>query len=231
MSAVARKPVKIYGVPFSVHTRKVMLAARLALLPFELVPVVPVRPDTLPADWRRISPTGLIPAIDDDGFTLADSTAICLYFAELAGKAQLLPEDARDRARALSLDAFAGGFFRQVVYPVFHQQVVGPKLRGVPTDAQVVDAALSRAAPEAFAYWETLADSEFLIGARLSLADLAVMSNLLTLRYLGHGPEAARFSKLHAYFHRQLATPLWRATLEAEKSFVDELGLDRSFAA
>lgn len=68
MSAVARKPVKIYGVPFSVHTRKVMLAARLALLPFELVPVVPVRPDTLPADWRRISPTGLIPAIDDDGF-------------------------------------------------------------------------------------------------------------------------------------------------------------------
>jgi glutathione S-transferase len=198
MSAVARKPLKIYGVPFSVHTRKVMLAARLESLPFELVPVVPVRPETLPADWRRISPTGLIPAIDDDGFTLSDSTAICLYFAQLAGAAQSLPEDARDRARAVSLDAFAGGFFRQVVHPVFHQQVVGPKLRGVATDAQVVEGALSRAAPEAFAYWEGLVDGELLIGARLSLADLAVMSNLLTLRYLGHGPDAALFPKLHA---------------------------------
>lgn len=131
----------------------------------------------------------------------------------------------------MSLDAFAGGFFRQVLHPVFHQEVVGPKLRGTPTDAAIVDAALTRAAPEAFAYWETLAGGEFLVGARLSLADLAVMSNLLTLRYLGHGPDSARFPKLHAYFQRQLATPLWRATLEAEKSFVDELGLDRPFAA
>lgn len=231
MNAVARKPITIYGVPFSVHTRKVVLAARLASLPFELVPVVPVRPDTLPAGWRRISPTGLIPAIDDDGFTLSDSTAICLYFEQLTGGAELLPEAARDRALALSLDAFAGGFFRQVVHPVFHQQVVGPKLRGVPTDVPTVAAALAGAAPDAFAYLETLAGGEFLIGARVSLADLAVMSNLLTLRYLGHGPEAARFPRLCAYFQRQLATPLWQAALKTEESFVDELGLDRSFAA
>lgn len=53
--------IKVYGVPFSVHTRKVIVALRLKGIPYEVVPVVPVNPATLPKDWRRISPTGLIP--------------------------------------------------------------------------------------------------------------------------------------------------------------------------
>jgi glutathione S-transferase len=35
--------LKIYGVPLSVHTRKVIVVARLKGLPYEVVPVVPVR--------------------------------------------------------------------------------------------------------------------------------------------------------------------------------------------
>ena len=41
--------LKILGVPVSVHTRKVIVAAQAKGLPFEVVPVVPVIPDNPPA--------------------------------------------------------------------------------------------------------------------------------------------------------------------------------------
>ena len=40
--------LKIYGVPISVHTRKVIVAALHKGLSFEVIPVVPVIPDKLP---------------------------------------------------------------------------------------------------------------------------------------------------------------------------------------
>jgi hypothetical protein len=43
--------LKIYGAPISVHTRKVILVARLKNLPFEVIPVVPVSPGSPPANW------------------------------------------------------------------------------------------------------------------------------------------------------------------------------------
>jgi glutathione S-transferase len=222
--------MKIYGVPFSVHTRKVLLAARLKQLPYEVVPVVPVIPDSPPPDWRRISPTGLIPAIDDGGYLLADSTVIALYFERKAPTPPLLPEDAHDYARALFFDAWAGSaLFRQVVHPIFHNQVLSPAIHQRPGDAKAIDAALHGAAPDAFRYLESQAPGEFLVGARLSLADLAVVSNLLVFHYLGHRLDAGRFPRLAAYFQRHLTSPLIAEAIAQERPFVERMQLDRSF--
>jgi glutathione S-transferase len=48
-------------------------------------------------DYRRFSPFQQIPAIDDDGFILAESAAVLLYIAEKAGK--LIPSDFQGRMR------------------------------------------------------------------------------------------------------------------------------------
>lgn len=52
--------IKLYGVPFSAHTRKVILALYEKQLSFESVPVIPLTP---PEGWRQVSPLGLIPAL------------------------------------------------------------------------------------------------------------------------------------------------------------------------
>jgi hypothetical protein len=72
MSTSGQKPIKIFGVPISVHTRKVVIAARLKSIPREVVPVIPVIPDNPPPNWLSISPTGLIPALDDNGYAASD---------------------------------------------------------------------------------------------------------------------------------------------------------------
>ena len=62
--------LKIYGVPISVHTRKVIVAAIEKKLAFESDPVIPFNP---PAGWDKRSPTGKIPVMSDGDFELADS--------------------------------------------------------------------------------------------------------------------------------------------------------------
>src|SRR5688572_5800395 len=75
--------LKIYGAPISVHTRKVIVVALAKGLPHEVVPVVPVIPGNPPPNWHQLSATGLIPALTDGDFTLADSAAICAYLERL----------------------------------------------------------------------------------------------------------------------------------------------------
>jgi glutathione S-transferase len=221
--------MKIYGVPLSVHTRKVMVAAQLKNIPFELQVVIPVVPGNPPANWRDISPTGLIPAIDDDGFRLADSTAILHYLERKQPTPSLLPADKQELGAALFLDSWAGSaLFRGVVHPIFHNQVVNPNIRKVPADTAAIDAALNKAAPEAFAYLENLDLDACAVGDRLTIADLAIVSNLITYHYLGHRI-APRFAKLNAYFRRHLDSSVLNAALTADRPFVEQMGLDRSF--
>ena len=138
----------IYGVPISVHTRKVIIAARLKNLPFELIPVVPVMPDSLPPHWRQLSPTGMVPALQDGDFTLADSAAICAYLERKWPKPSLLPTDVRHYGHALWLEQYASGtVFRDVVRPLFHELFVHPKVRNTATDQALVGDVLDRVLP------------------------------------------------------------------------------------
>lgn len=220
---------KLYGVPISVHTRKVILAARLKALPFEVVPVVPIDPSSLPPDWSTTSPTGLIPVIDDAGFTLSDSTAIVLYLERKQPEPALLPRELRAYATALSFDAWAGSeLFRKLIYPLFQNQIAAPVMRKQPGDAAAIDAALQHAAPSAFAHLESRLGAAFLVGDALSIADLSVVSNLLMFHYLGHHIDAARYPKLARYFRAQLDMPALASTLRDEKPIVQGMGLDTS---
>lgn len=221
--------MKIYGVPLSVHTRKVIVAAKLKDIPFDLEIVIPVIPGNPPDDWRDISPTGLIPAIEENGFRLADSTAIVAYLERKHPKPSLFPADDRDYGAALSLDAWAGSqLFRGVIHPLFHNQIVAPKIRNAPGNQAAIEQAKDRAAPEAFSYLESLDPDDFLIGGKLTIADIAVVSNLILFHYLGYRLEP-HFPKLNAYFRRHVEGPALGAILAEEKPFVDQMGLDRSF--
>src|SRR5580704_7249627 len=117
--------LKIYGVPVSVHTRKVLIAATLKGLPYEVIPVVPVIPSNPPPNWRELSPTGRIPAITDGDFTIADSTAICMYLDRVHPEHAIYPKAAKDLGKAVSIEMYATEqSFREVVRPLFHEVFV-----------------------------------------------------------------------------------------------------------
>ena len=220
--------LKIYGVPISVHTRKVIVAALAKSLPYELIPVVPVVPGNPPANWREISPTGQIPAITDGDFTLADSAAICAYLERLHPAAPLYPNAAREHALALSLEQYAGKLFRDVVHPLFHEVFVHPRIHQQPTDPVKVDAVLTHAVPESFGHLDGLAGrtaGDYLVGERLSVADVAVVSNLVTYQYIGFDIYRERYPRLAALFDRVVRHPAMREALRREQEVVHAMGL------
>jgi glutathione S-transferase len=220
----------IHGVPLSVHTRKAIVTAILKGLDYRFEVVIPVIPDNPPVNWSTLSPTGLIPVLQDDGFTLADSSAICQYFERKQPAPPVLPTAIKEHARTLWFEAYAGGtIFRHVVHPLFHQTIVNPNIRKVPIDRVVVDDVLSNVQPKILGYLEGEIGGQFLVGNALTLADIAITSNFITYQYLGFRIDPGRYPKLSRYLREIAALDAFQHALEDEKPFVAQMGLDRSF--
>jgi glutathione S-transferase len=97
----------------------VIITARLKGLAYDLIPVVPVIPDNPPPNWRELSPTGLIPVLQDGDFTLTDSAAICAYLERRWPAASVYPSDPQRYGQTLWLEQYASGtVFRDVVRSV-----------------------------------------------------------------------------------------------------------------
>lgn len=219
--------LKIYGVPISVHTRKVIVAALEKKLKYDNEPVIPFTP---PTGWDSLSPTGKIPAIDDDGFRLADSAVINAYLERKHPKDPLYPKDTRDYGRALWFEQYASVLFRDVIHGLFFQKVIRPAFLKEETDADEIDRILLDAMPKTFAYLESQVNGEYLVGDRFGIADIAVTSNLINYNYLGLRIDQNRYPKLSAYFKTQLGRASFAAALAAERPFAGNMGLDQ-FAA
>ena len=219
----------IYGVPLSVHTRKVIVAANVKSIEYKLEPVIPFQP---PANWDKLSPTGLIPVIDHDGFRLPDSTAICLYLDRISPDPPLLPAVDHNFARAMFLDAYAGGMlFRNMVHGLFFQRVIRPGILNEQPDQVEIETILATRRPRIFDYLESQVDDGQLGGADLSIADLAIASNLVNYCYLGFAIDSSAHPMLSSFFERTVSMPAFRTALAAEEVFADQMRLDRSFCA
>jgi glutathione S-transferase len=218
--------LQIHGVPISVHTRKVIVAAIEKKLPYQINQVVPVIPGNPPPNWRTLSPTGLIPAISDGDFTLADSTAICAYLERIQPAPPLYPADAKTYARAVWFEQYAGGtVFRNVVHPLFREVFVQPNVNKVPADAAKIDAVLGTVVPEVFGYLESETGDGFLAGPEMSMADVAVVSNLITFRYIGFPLDALLYPKVSALFDRTILQPSMCRAVQQEQGAVQAMGL------
>lgn len=219
----------IYGVPISVHTRKAILAAKEKGVAYRNEAVIPFPP---PPGWEKLSPTGKIPVLTDGDLQLQDSSVICAYLERLCPTPPLYPEDTRSYVRALWFEEFADGtIFREVVHGLFFQTVIRPGILKQETDRTVIDTILRESMPRHFGYLDSALDGPFLAGGRFSIADIAVVSNLINYCYLGHRIEADRFPRLARYLAAHLARPSIRETIAEEQPAAEAMGLERSFVS
>jgi glutathione S-transferase len=222
--------ITIHGVPLSVHTRKAIVTALYKTIDYKFEVVIPVIPDNPPPNWASLSPTGLIPVLQDGDFTLADSTAICLYLEKKRPSPAILPRDIADYGRALWFDAYAGGtIFRHIVHPLFHQKVVGPNIRKEPTDEALVENVLNSVQPKILSYLDSQIVGNFLVGDTLTLADIAIVSNFIVYQYIGFSIDTGRYPKLVKYLRDMIALEVFQQAVADERPFVEQMGLSRSF--
>lgn len=219
--------LKIYGVPISVHTRKVIVASLEKGLRFENDPVIPFHP---PAGWDKLSPTGKIPVALDGERVLRDSSVICAYLERVHPRPALYPSEPADYAQALWHEEYADGtVFREVVHGLFFQKIIRPNILKQETDPAAIEAVLTQALPKVFSYLETSLEGEFLAGGRFGIADVALTSNLINFHYLGYEIDRHAHPRLEAYFRRQLEQTSVAKALAAERPVAASMGLDTGF--
>ena len=98
--------MKLYNYFRSSASFRVRIALHLKGLPFEYFPVHLVKGEQLQEPFASISPTHLVPLLEDDGHSLTQSLAIIEYLDETHPEPPLLPAypAGRARVRALALD-------------------------------------------------------------------------------------------------------------------------------
>jgi glutathione S-transferase len=214
--------MKIHGVTFSAHTRKVILAALKKQIPYEVVPVVPLAP---PDGWDEVSPLGLIPVVEDGEFRLADSSVICLYLERLHPEPPLYPSDPPEFARALWIEEYVdGGLAPHVLGGLLLQRVLAPRLLKRAPDEALVQRSLTEMIPPRLAYLEAFLAGDYFAGGALSVADLAVASILINFHYAGEILPENRYPKLQAFLRRMLQGRIFRTALAAELPAVEGIG-------
>ena len=220
--------LRIHGVPFSAHTRKVIVAALEKGIDYELVKVIPLTP---PAGWSEKSPLGLIPAIEDGDFVLADSSVICAYLERTRAGRPLYPADARQFAQALWIEELVdSGLAPHVLRGLLMQRVFAPKFLNLPPDEALIHKSLTEMIPPRLAYLEKALAGEYFAGGAFSVADIAVASMLLNFHYAGESIGAAQYPKLHRYLRNVLMRDCFKKALAIEAPVADAVGaLDMTF--
>ena len=80
----------LIGVNASPFVRKVRVALAEKKIPYDREDLIPVN---VPAEFRKISPLGKIPAYRDGKVTLCDSSVICAYLEKTHPTPPLYPTE------------------------------------------------------------------------------------------------------------------------------------------
>ena len=209
----------LYGARLSPFVRKVLVVAAEKGIDLELRPAGPGAP---PSDeFLQASPFAKIPALRDGDFTLADSSAITWYLETLHPEPNLIPIEARARARVVWFDEFADTIASPPKLKVFWHRVVAP-LIGRESDAAAAEKAEREEVPGVVDYLERIAPEPggYLVEDRFTLADIAVASPFVNLMHARSPFDEARHPRAAAYVRSVLARPSFAALVERERKFL-----------
>ncbi len=208
----------LYGSTVSPFVRKVLMFAAEKGIALENQQITPNSDD---AQYVAASPYKKIPAFRDGDYALADSTAIVHYLEAKFPTPALIPTEARARGKATWYEEMSDTILFPTVTKLFFNRVVAPKMLNIPGDTARADEAEAKELPNHFKYLESIAPaSGFLVGDQLSIADIAIVNQLLNLEHSGCKVAAAQHPKLAAYYGRLIARPSVAGLAAAERAML-----------
>lgn len=210
----------VYGSSMSPFVRKVLAFAAEKGIAVESRPVGLESDDP---DFLSASPFRKIPAMRDGDFTISDSTAIIAYMDAIKPDPALIPIDPRERSRVMWFDEFADTMLGEAGRKIFFNRIVAPRFLKREGDAAVAYKAEAEELPPLLDYLERqIPHSGFLVGDRLTLADIAVASPFANF---GHcGIALGDRPRLAAYSAAILARPSLAQYVDKETRFFARTG-------
>jgi glutathione S-transferase len=209
----------LYGSTMSPFVRKV--AAFAAEKGIELDLQSTGFPNPTP-EFIAASPFKKMPALVDGDYSLADSSAIIHYLEAKVPDPALIPADPRERGRTIWFDEFADTLLFACGAKMFFNRIVAPRFLGREGDLDAADTAERDELPPLLDYLEgVIPESGFLVGDRLTLADIAVAGPFANLAHCGVAITEAKHPKVTAYVRRILERPSFATFIARETAILE----------
>jgi glutathione S-transferase len=196
--------LEIYGNPMSTCTRKVLMTLAENGTPFEMKVVDFTKGEHKEEAHLRRQPFGRIPALNDDGFELFESRAMCRYLNEKAG-GHLVPSDAKGRAKmeqwiSVETSEFSANAMKFVYHYVFKR----------PQEPAVMESAQKGLETTCGVMEKQLAKTPFVAGAEFSLADIFFMPYLEYAMATPAKDIFAKYPHMMSWWNKISERPTWR---------------------
>ncbi|HXA38186.1 MAG TPA: glutathione S-transferase family protein [Phenylobacterium sp.] len=206
----------IYGSTMSPYVRKTAVFATEKGIDFELVMA---GGQGGPPEFKEASPFGKMPGFKDGDFLISDSTAIITYLDTIKPQPNLIPTEAKARARTIWYEEFGDTIVAACGGKIFFNRVVSPRFFGRPGDLAAADEAQKIEFPKLMDYLETVIPaSGYLVEDRFTLADIAVVSPLLTMSLADCSVDCGAHPKAAAYVAAIGARPSFAKLIAQEKA-------------
>src|SRR5476649_217028 len=233
-----RMTFKLYNAPQSTCSQRVRFVFNAKKIPFDEVKLNLLEGDQLKPNYLKLNPNGVVPTLDHDGAIVIDSTVITEYLDEVASASSFTPESpvARAHMRALMhfidempaaavrVPTFNLAFlpsFQKMSREAFLAMAESKPLRrefmltmgqtGFPKAE--MDAALARLR-RAYERMDIEIDKSggpWLLGKKITLADVAVMPALVRMDDLGL-PGWQDLPRIVTWFDNIRAHPAFKPT-------------------
>ncbi|MFQ5902118.1 MAG: glutathione S-transferase family protein [Candidatus Binatia bacterium] len=194
--------IKLYHFPLSSNSRKVRIVLIEKGLEFERINIDLTKKEQKNPDYLKIHPFGQVPALDDEGFIIYDSTIINEYLEDEYPYPALLPSDSEGRARARLMEDFRDNKFNPHFIEIIHEVRYKPEGE---RDLKLIEHATGEIINCFDRIERELEGREYLAGA-FSLADIAYMPNFDLLERFKI-PVEPKYKNMLAWMERLKARP------------------------
>ncbi|KAJ6541022.1 glutathione S-transferase [Mycena vulgaris] len=209
--------LKLYGRVHATCTRRVATILHEHKVPFELVEVDVMQGEHKSPAYLEKQPFGQIPYIDDDGFILYETRAICRYIAAKYPTAKLIPSEPKARALFEQAACVELTNFDPSASKIVYETIITPMLMGTKGDTAVAEAQLAILDKKLDAYDVILGKQRYLSGDAITLADLFHLP-YAPLLAAGGSEIMTQKPNVARWYNELIARPSWLAYLEGVKT-------------
>ncbi|KAF7347368.1 Glutathione S-transferase [Mycena venus] len=218
--------LKFYGDTLSTSTRRVGTVLYEAKVPFEFIQIDRSKGEHKTPAYLEKHPFGQLPYIDDDGFILFETRAICRYIAAKHPECKLIPTDPKKNALFEQAASIELCDFEFNAGPIVFEAWGKPR-RGLTTDQAVIDAKIAALDAKLDAYNAMLSKHKYLAGDEVTLADLFHLPSAPVIERHAKSDIMTRKPHVARWYKDLISRPSWLAFRGRRE---DHIGVLNDFA-
>jgi glutathione S-transferase len=212
--------LKIHGVEWSLCTQRVLTTLKEKQVPYEIVVVDFIAGEHKGEKYLQKQPFGVLPVLEDDGFFVYESRAICRYIeAKFKGQGtELIPSDLKGLALFEQGASIETSYFDPQVSALAFE-LIFKKLKGLgEPDATRAKQLTDKLAANLDVYDKILSKQQYIGGDSFTLADIAHLpyGTYLSREQIKLGHLITERPNVKAWWDRITSRQSWQETVSGK---------------